>query len=229
MKILIIGSEEGKAELIKRLPETADISHLTDPEPEILKSPDRFDLIFDLESDQRPETLKNYASLEGTTVFAGAARNALAGMASSVEMACTLFGMNTLPTFLDRDYMEVSMVNEADTGALEQVSKALEWPVLTVSDRVGMVTPRVILMIINEACYTLQEGTAGIEDIDLAMQLGTNYPGGPFMWADKIGLTNVYETLKAIYDDTLDERYKICPLLKTKYLKGESFYPASGR
>jgi 3-hydroxybutyryl-CoA dehydrogenase len=46
---------------------------------------------------------------------------------------------------------------------------------------------------------------------------------GPFEWANKIGIKHVYETLDAIYNDTHDERYKICPLLKTKYLRGELF------
>jgi 3-hydroxybutyryl-CoA dehydrogenase len=87
-----------------------------------------------------------------------------------------------------------------------------------------MIKPRVIFMIINEACYTLQEGTASIEDIDKSMKLGTNYPFGPFEWCDKIGVTHVFETLNAIYDDTRDERYKICPLLKHKYLRNETFY-----
>ena len=81
-----------------------------------------------------------------------------------------------------------------------------------------MVTPRIIFMIINEAYYTVQEGTATREDIDQGMKLGTNYPFGPFEWAEKIGLDNVYETLEAIYEDTKEERYKICPLLKREYL-----------
>ena len=41
---------------------------------------------------------------------------------------------------------------------------------------------------------------------------------------DKTGIKDIYETLDAIYLDTRDERYKICSLLKTKYLKGETFY-----
>jgi 3-hydroxybutyryl-CoA dehydrogenase len=94
---------------------------------------------------------------------------------------------------------------------------------LLVEDRVGLVTPRIVCMIINEACYTLQEGTATVRDIDLGMKLGTNYPLGPFEWANKIGAKNVYETLQAVYEDTKDERYKICPLLKTRYMKNEAF------
>jgi 3-hydroxybutyryl-CoA dehydrogenase len=92
-----------------------------------------------------------------------------------------------------------------------------------VEDRAGMATPRILCMIINEACYTLQEGTASIRDIDLGMKLGTNYPHGPFEWANAIGIANVYQVLEAMYEDTKEERYKICPLLKTKYLQGEAF------
>ena len=74
-------------------------------------------------------------------------------------------------------------------------------------------------MIINEAFYTLQEGTASPEDIDKGMKLGTNYPYGPFEWCERIGLAHVYELLEAMYEDTKEERYKICPLLKQQYLR----------
>jgi 3-hydroxybutyryl-CoA dehydrogenase len=107
---------------------------------------------------------------------------------------------------------------------LETCMTQLGLAFLPVEDRVGLIKPRVIFMIINEACYTLQEGTASIEDIDLSMKLGTNYPFGPFEWCDKIGIGYVFETLFSLYDDTKDERYKICPLLKTKYLRNETFY-----
>jgi 3-hydroxybutyryl-CoA dehydrogenase len=50
------------------------------------------------------------------------------------------------------------------------------------------------------------------------MKLGTNYPLGPFEWAKKIGIENVYLVLDSVYKDTKDERYKICPLLKKEYL-----------
>ncbi|MBA3648553.1 MAG: hypothetical protein H0W62_08385 [Chitinophagales bacterium] len=120
--------------------------------------------------------------------------------------------------------MEVSFLNPDDEKVLSLLAEKLKWSYLRVEDRVGMVTPRVIMMIINEACFTLQEGTASKEDIDKAMKLGTNYPFGPFEWCDRIGIKQVYETLEAIWNDTHDERYKICPLLKTRYFRKESFY-----
>lgn len=56
-----------------------------------------------------------------------------------------------------------------------------------VKDQIGFIAPRVIACIINEAYLALQEGVSTKDQIDLAMQLGTNYPLGPFAWADKIG------------------------------------------
>jgi 3-hydroxybutyryl-CoA dehydrogenase len=132
--------------------------------------------------------------------------------------------MNGLPSFINRSLFEVSVLNDTNKGILNECMDKLNWKYTLVEDRVGMVTPRVIFMIINEACYTLQEGTASMQDIDTSMKLGTNYPFGPFEWSDKVGIKHVYETLEALYKDTKEERYKICPLLKTKYLKGESFY-----
>ncbi len=55
------------------------------------------------------------------------------------------------------------------------------------------------------------------------MKLGTSYPRGPFEWANLIGVSRVYEVLEAMWQDTHEERYKVCPLLKTMYLRGESF------
>jgi 3-hydroxybutyryl-CoA dehydrogenase len=68
-------------------------------------------------------------------------------------------------------------------------------------------------MIINEAFLTLQEGTAQREDIDLAMKLGTNYPGGPFEWAEKWGLDEVARLLHRLQQSTGDPRYKRSQLL----------------
>ncbi len=130
-----------------------------------------------------------------------------------------IVGINALPTFINRSLVEYTTINpEAEKVFLSFVEK-IQKESKKVESRVGMVTPRVVCMIINEAFYTLQEGTANEEDIDLGMKLGTAYPGGPFELLEKIGIENVYQTLEALYLDTQDERYKICPLLKTRYLQ----------
>ena len=185
-----------------------------------------FDVIFDLNFDSHMDNLRYYVSLTGKPVFVSAVKAQLAKAAHTYgrEIGCTLIGLNALPTFINRPLAEVSLLNKNDEHILQETMQQLNWDFKLVEDRVGMVTPRIVFMIINEACYTLQEGTANLKDIDTSMKLGTNYPFGPFEWADKVGVKHVYETLEAIYTDTHDERYKICPLLKTLYLKNGSFY-----
>ena len=135
----------------------------------------------------------------------------------------TFFGFCGLPTLINRSLLEVSLYHEADREKLAETCAALGTDYRVVADRVGLVTPRVICQIINEACFTVQEGTASMADVDLAMKLGTNYPRGPFAWANAIGVGRVYAVLEALWQDTHDERYKICPLLKRQALRGEPF------
>jgi len=134
-----------------------------------------------------------------------------------------LFGFCGLPTLLNRPLLEVSLYDEADREKLAETCAALGTDYRVVADRVGLVTPRVVCMIINEACYTVQEGTATMQDVDLGMKLGTNYPRGPFAWANAIGVERVYDVLEALWNDTHDERYKVCPLLKRQALRGQPF------
>ncbi|GAB3649277.1 hypothetical protein GCM10027594_24620 [Hymenobacter agri] len=134
-----------------------------------------------------------------------------------------LFGFCGLPTLLNRRLLEVSLYDEADREKLAATCAALGTDYRVVADRVGLVTPRVICQIINEACFTVQEGTATMQAVDLGMQLGTSYPRGPFAWANAIGVARVYAVLEALWQDTHDERYKVCPLLKRQALRGEPF------
>jgi 3-hydroxybutyryl-CoA dehydrogenase len=186
-----------------------------------------FDMIFDLNFDDNPKNgLDYYLSLTKTPVFICAVKSSLAQICenNNANISFPLYGINSIESFINRSLLEVTIYQNTDEDVLKNYMQKLNWEYKLVKDRVGMVTPRVICMIINEACYTLQEGTASMADIDISMKLGTNYPFGPFEWADKIGIVNVYQILAAIYKDTKDERYKICPLLKTHYLKNISFY-----
>lgn len=223
MDILVLGDKARADELLARIPKNHMVRYSTNINDASLP---KFNLIFDLNFDDDANNLQYYSYMRDRIVIAGAVKTQLAEALYSNrgDIKCGLIGMNTLPTFIDRDVMELSIANPNHLPLVEQVSQELEWDYKLVEDRVGMVTPRVVFMIINEACYTLQEGTASIQDIDLGMKLGTNYPRGPFEWADAIGVGEVYETLEALYEDTKDDRYKICPLLKTKFLLGQRFY-----
>jgi 3-hydroxybutyryl-CoA dehydrogenase len=217
MKIGITGSQNRIDELKQKVSSTADLVEIKDTD--LWQLPNMgLDAIIDLRFDDNTEHLHHYLHLQ-FPVLVSAAKIQLAAEFTTQDVTAPIFGINALPTFINRPLLEASYYHEEHKPVLEALAAKLGWQCAWVNDRVGMVTPRIIFMIINEAYYTVQEGTAGKQDIDTGMKLGTNYPFGPFEWAEKIGIKNVYEVLDAIYTDTRDERYKICPLLKTEYFK----------
>jgi 3-hydroxybutyryl-CoA dehydrogenase len=226
MKILAKGNSKRLEELKQKLSLPDYEIDCIDENKEIILNDGNYDVIFDLNFDDNIKTSwLNYKNLIKTPVFVCAVKKSLAQMVfeSNTDIQFPLFGINAIDTFINRSLIEVSIYNNANLILLENTLNAMKCEFKTVNDRVGMVTPRVVCMIINEACFTLQEGTANMNDIDISMKLGTNYPFGPFEWADKIGVKNVYEVLESLYLDTHDERYKVCPLLKNNYLLKQNF------
>lgn len=213
MKIAVTGTPNRISELRNKLPSKHELVEIKN------KNFNGVDLVFDLNFDDFDNRVEDYAYLKGIPIVVCAVKRQLeqeiAKYASLVE--CRMIGMNALPTFIDRELTEVCYYREEDKTFFESLAGELDFQFEWVKSRIGMVTPRVIFMIINEAYYTLQEGTASREDIDTGMKLGTAYPFGPFEWCDKIGIKNVFEVLQALHLDTGDVRYKICPALKTEY------------
>ena len=89
-----------------------------------------------------------------------------------------------------------------------------------VKDAPGLVFPRILSLIINEAVRSLDEGVATAEEIDVALRLGTNYPQGPLRWADEIGLDEVLAVLEGLLEETGDDRYRPAPLLRKMVASG---------
>lgn len=223
MKIFIAGDERRTESFRRKLKGEIVASSEIPSEGDFLST---FDMVANLNADDERKEQPYFLLPAEKIVMACSVKKSLSQMVheSGGKVSCSLVGLNGLPTFLDRQKMEVSFLNPESKKRFESFAKEIDVDFIEVEDRTGMVTPRVICMIINEACYTLQEGTADLQDIDKGMKLGTNYPFGPFEWCDQIGIKDVYETLEAVWNDTHDERYKICPLLKTRYLRGEPFY-----
>jgi 3-hydroxybutyryl-CoA dehydrogenase len=215
MKILVVGKEQSFTEVKSKWNDQFDLVHSFNFHNTIKIT--EYDYIFDFSIDEAPEIIEQYAQLNDTIIFINTVKITLSELRFTYgEWTNEIYGFNGLPTFFNRPILEISSFNGKYS---DHISSELNTEIILVDDRIGLVTPRIILMIINEAFFTVQEGTASKGDIDLGMKLGTNYPYGPFEWCKKIGLQNVFETLEAIFDDTKDERYKIAPLLKKEYLQ----------
>lgn len=86
------------------------------------------------------------------------------------------------------------------------------------------IVSRILAMLINEAADALFWNIASKEDIDLAMQNGTNYPKGLLAWADEIGIPSVFETLTSLYETYCEDRYRPSALLRKMSKERSTFY-----
>jgi len=119
------------------------------------------------------------------------------------------FRINAWPTMMKRKIIELAAIEGSETNKIKKIFDALGWEFQLVPDITGMITPRIISMIINEAWFSLAENISTRDEIDTAMKLGTNYPYGPFEWGDRIGLYRIRELLKEL--EKTDTRYSIAP------------------
>lgn len=131
-------------------------------------------------------------------------------MINSMVYTCEEIGqpfirINAWPGMLERAVHELAVGPGTGGLFLEELYRELGWKYRLVPDIPGMISGRILAMIINEAYYTLEENVSTREEIDIAMKLGTNYPMGPFEWSEKIGLENIYDLLNKL--GATDQRY----------------------
>jgi 3-hydroxybutyryl-CoA dehydrogenase len=113
--------------------------------------------------------------------------------------------MNGWPGFLAGTLWELAVADDATGACMQGSLAAFSQSCRVVPDIPGMIGPRILCSLINEAFYTLQDQVSSREEIDTAMKLGTNYPMGPFEWSSKIGIPVIYDLLRTL--SRLNSRY----------------------
>lgn len=141
----------------------------------------------------------------------------VAEQASWVSRPERFVGIGAFPTLLDRELVELAAspaTGDAALTAARDFLRSLGKETALVKDSVGMVLPRILCMLVNEACFAMMEGVATGKDIDTAMALGTNYPTGPVEWGKRIGFAQVQALLDALHQSFGEDRYRTAPLLR---------------
>ena len=98
------------------------------------------------------------------------------------------------------------------------IVESLDKTAASAEDFPAFIVNRILIPMINEACYTLYEGVGNVASIDAAMKLGANHPMGPLELADFIGLDTCLAIMNVLHDGLADTKYRPCPLL-TKYVE----------
>ena len=102
----------------------------------------------------------------------------------------------------------------------------------------GFIVNRMLIPLLNEACYGLYEGLGTAADIDTGVKLGLNHPMGPLELADLIGLDTCLAIAEVLHRELGDDKYRPCPLLRQyvaagwlgrKTLRGFYEYDAQGK
>ena len=128
--------------------------------------------------------------------------------------------MNPVPLMKLVELIRGIQTSDETFSQVKTVCEKLSKTAVTSKDYPGFIVNRILMPMINEACYALYEGLASVEDIDQAMKLGTNQPMGPLTLADFIGLDTCLAIMNVLHEGLGDTKYRPCPLLKNYVAAG---------
>jgi 3-hydroxybutyryl-CoA dehydrogenase len=100
--------------------------------------------------------------------------------------------------------------------------------VSVIDDAPGLIVMRTVAMLANEAADAVHHGIGTVEDVDLAMLKGVNYPRGPLAWAEAVGLPQIVAVLDNLAGAYGEDRYRTSPLLRRRALATHPFHSITG-
>ncbi len=198
MRISVISNEKAYKELTETY---QNISWVYVQNLNQLKDLENVDVVINLNEDACNE---DYSLIKMPILI-----NSVSNTLKKSNHANHVIRLNGWNGFLKRSTWELAGENN-DT--IKELSAQLGVRFSFLPDEPGFVSARVLAMIINEAYFAKEENVSTENEIDIALKLGTNYPKGPFEWANEIGLIQVVNLLKIL--SLIDARYTLCELLE---------------
>ncbi len=168
---------------------------------------------------------------QGNVIYCAAAASCTATALSQWLGNSSTSLLGGMSGFTKNASIEYSVSLDASPEVSARISalwQSLGYGVNLVEDRVGLIAPRILATLINEAAFAVMEGVASAADIDKAMTLGVNYPKGLLAWADDIGLDYILALLDGLYDEYHQERYRAAVILR-QYVRAGYVGKVAGR
>lgn len=160
---------------------------------------------------------------ERTILATNTSSIAISEIASYVERKERIIGMHFFNPPTVMKLVEIirspRTSEDAVTESKSFVEKIGKVPI-EVKEAPGFVVNRLLVPMINEAIFLVNEGVASVEDIDQSMKLGANHPIGPLALADLIGLDVCLHVMEVLYEEFSDSKYRPAPLLRNMVRSG---------
>ena len=145
----------------------------------------------------------------------------IAAVTKRPAMVIGMHFMNPVPVMKLVEIINGYATSKAVTATIVELSKTLGKIPCVVNDYPGFIANRILMPMLNEAIYSLFEGVAAVEEIDVVMKLGMAHPMGPLQLADYIGLDVCLSILKVLQDGFGNSKYAPCPLLVNMVMAGK--------
>lgn len=218
-------TEETKEDILSRISGTTDMNLAADcdlvVEAAIENMKIKKEIFAELDKICKPETIlaSNTSSLSITEV---------ASATNRPEKVIGMHFFNPAPVMKLVEIIRGMATSQETFDAVKELSVAIGKEPVEVAEAPGFVVNRILIPMINEASFILQEGIASVEDIDTAMKYGANHPMGPLALGDLIGLDVCLAIMDVLYNETGDTKYRASSILR-KYVRAGWLGRKSGR
>ena len=179
------------------------------PEKEALK----LELMASLGKVTRPECIlaSNTSSISITKLAAASGRP---------ERVIGMHFMNPVPIMKLVEIVRGLPTSDATYQTTIELAQRFGKTTIAARDIPGFIVNRILIPLLNEACFALFEGLGSAHDIDTGVKLGLNHPMGPLELADFIGLDTCLAIANVLHQELGDDKYRPCPLLRQHVAAG---------
>jgi 3-hydroxybutyryl-CoA dehydrogenase len=167
----------------------------------------------------------------GTVLASNTSGLSITEIASVTRRPDRVIGMhffNPVPVMKLVEIIRGQSTGEETFQAVRALAERMGKTPISINEAPGFAVNRILVPMMNEAIFVLQEGIASAEDIDKGMMLGANHPIGPLALADLVGLDTLLMVQENLYQEFGDSKYRPCPLLR-KMVRAGHFGRKSGR